>query len=201
MLSRFPTAGQVSTVSPSVGNTSGESPSGTQESKEKENENGTSTYIGSPMEPQQLLYSLTDTDLFNVAENVKMKMNSRSVQDVFDGYHGIGTYLGYPIPGGISACERRWKNKWRTGYGTGDQQYLSRVKSLCNYMEECRAKGEGKVQLAERLDKRLICECNGSINNLVELLKKDSLIQVATHPRSKGQSKRRRTTAGGSSDQ
>jgi hypothetical protein len=66
-----------------------------------------------------------------------------SVDDIYNEYKGKGNPCqDRPIVGGLEACDRKWKTKWRKHFNAADQKRFSRMTMLAKAIDDQVAKGE-----------------------------------------------------------
>ncbi len=71
-----------------------------------------------------------DSD-FETAQRYVMIDCFQCVQQMVDCWFGTGDHRNLPIKGGISECEKRWKNKWRKHWDVNtNQKKLSRLRTV-----------------------------------------------------------------------
>ena len=80
-----------------------------------------------------------------------MQTKHAHLKDIYNEWYGLGRFENCPIPGGIAACEARWKKKWRNA---NDNQKVSRIhriaatfkKDLESALEGSNAASRSRIQ-------------------------------------------------------
>jgi hypothetical protein len=55
-----------------------------------------------------------------------------SVQDMYDKWFGLGTFVNVPVEGGINGMEAKYKSLWRRDFSTANSKRFSRLKNVVN---------------------------------------------------------------------
>jgi hypothetical protein len=78
----------------------------------------------------EMMADSTDNNSTMAVEH-RMEGVVKSVQCLYDEWHGLGRFKGVPVDGGVSELERRFKAKWRPeSTWRGASKYVSRVKMI-----------------------------------------------------------------------
>ncbi|CAJ1949071.1 unnamed protein product [Cylindrotheca closterium] len=76
-----------------------------------------------------------DDDLED-AKSHKLKEDYEHIQAAYDEWYGRGGFENVPIPGGIQACEERFRSKWRTDFTNVNKKRFFDQKKICEALNE-----------------------------------------------------------------
>jgi hypothetical protein len=94
------------------------------------------------------ILNLNTTDIRHIntpalvpGSNYKLAANPKSASEIWNQWHGIGTYSDMPVEGGIPEMEKQHKTRWRKGYSGPEKKQFSRWKLTIATMTKAK---EGK---------------------------------------------------------
>ena len=125
-------------------------------------------------------YTKAMTD-FERAEKYVVVRRNDSFKTIWQQWYGLGLFRNQPIEGGIDACEKRWKNKWRATRPYGESDYILLLKSIMRgYTSLVKTKKVSPEDAVKKLDEDFRSgRVKRSVYKMIDELRRQKLIAPA----------------------
>jgi hypothetical protein len=90
-----------------------------------------------------------------------------SIRIIYNEFKGLHDFTDMPILGGLEACDKKYKTKWRKHFNGADQKRFSRMSMLARAIERQVDLGEDEVEVIMDWDQVYTKDGNRSFNGLI----------------------------------